>query len=117
MRDRKQFGTRLADFQALRFRIADYATDIASARLMLWRAALAVGNKEPAATRLAAMAKRLSTDTGFEVVNGCLQLHGGYGYLRDHPIERVLRDVRVHQILEGTNEIMRLIISRDMLAN
>ena len=117
MRDRKQFGTRLADFQALRFRVADYATDLEAARLMLWRAALAVGNREPAATRLASMAKRLSTDTGFEVVNGCLQLHGGYGYLRDHPVERVLRDVRVHQILEGTNEIMRLIISRDMLAN
>jgi alkylation response protein AidB-like acyl-CoA dehydrogenase len=66
---------------------------------------------------LAAMAKRFATDVGFEVVNGCLQLHGGYGYLRDHPIERVLRDVRVHQILEGTNEIMRLIVSRDLLDN
>ena len=65
----------------------------------------------------AAMAKRIATDTGFEVVNGCLQLHGGYGYLRDHPIERVLRDVRVHQILEGTNEVMRLIVSRDLLEN
>ena len=75
------------------------------------------GAGEPAATRLAAQAKRLATDAGFEVVNGCLQLHGGYGYLRDHPIERVLRDVRVHQILEGTNEIMRLIISRAMLGN
>ena len=117
MRDRKQFGTRLADFQALRFRIADYATDLEAARLMLWRAAVAVESKEPAATRLAAMAKRLATDVGFEVVNGCLQLHGGYGYLRDHPIERVLRDVRVHQILEGTNEIMRLIISRDLISN
>ena len=72
---------------------------------------------EPAATRLAAQAKRLATDAGFEVVNGCLQLHGGYGYLRDHPIERVLRDVRVHQILEGTNEIMRMIVSRAMLGN
>ena len=69
------------------------------------------------ASRLAAMAKRLATDAGFEAVNGCLQLHGGYGYLRDHPIERVLRDVRVHQILEGTNEVMRLIVSRDMLGN
>jgi alkylation response protein AidB-like acyl-CoA dehydrogenase len=84
---------------------------------MLRRAAAAVADKEPGATRLAAMAKRLATDVGFEVVNGCLQLHGGYGYLRDHPIERVLRDVRVHQILEGTNEVMRLIISRDMLGN
>jgi hypothetical protein len=117
MKERKQFGSRLADFQALAFRVADYATEIESARLMLHRAALAVTNGEPAATRLAAMAKRLATDTGFDVVNGCLQLHGGYGYLRDHPIERVLRDVRVHQILEGTNEVMRLIISRQMLGN
>ena len=78
---------------------------------------VAVSDGEPSATRLAAQAKRLATDTGFEVVNGCLQLHGGYGYLRDHPIERVLRDVRVHQILEGTNEIMRLIVSRAMLGN
>ena len=117
MKERKQFGSRLADFQALQFRIADYATEIEAARLLLHRAAVAVGEGEPAATRLAAQAKRLATDTGFEVVNGCLQLHGGYGYLRDHPIERVLRDVRVHQILEGTNEIMRLIVSRAMLGN
>ncbi|HEY0439796.1 MAG TPA: isobutyryl-CoA dehydrogenase [Xanthobacteraceae bacterium] len=117
MRERKQFGTRLADFQALRFRIADYGSELEAARLLLWRAAVAVGAKQPAATRLAAMAKRIATDAGFEIVNGCLQLHGGYGYLRDHPIERVLRDVRVHQILEGTNEVMRVIISRDMLEN
>jgi alkylation response protein AidB-like acyl-CoA dehydrogenase len=117
MRERKQFGSRLSDFQALRFRVADYATELESARLMVRRAAVAVGNGEPGGTRLAAMAKRLATDTGFEVVNGCLQLHGGYGYLRDHPIERVLRDVRVHQILEGTNEVMRLIVSRDLLGN
>jgi alkylation response protein AidB-like acyl-CoA dehydrogenase len=117
MRERKQFGTRLADFQALGFRIADYATELEAARLMVWRAAVAVGNGEPHGTRLAAMAKRFATDAGFEAVNGCLQLFGGYGYLRDHPIERVLRDVRVHQILEGTNEIMRLIVSRDLLAN
>ena len=117
MKERKQFGSRLTDFQALQFRIADYATEIEAARLLLHRAAVAVDDGEPAATRLAAQAKRLATDTGFEVVNGCLQLHGGYGYLRDHPIERVLRDVRVHQILEGTNEIMRLIISRAMLDN
>jgi alkylation response protein AidB-like acyl-CoA dehydrogenase len=84
---------------------------------MVRRAALAVAAQEPGATRLAAMAKRLATDAGFDVVNGCLQLHGGYGYLRDHPIERVLRDVRVHQILEGTNEVMRLIVSRDLLGN
>ena len=117
MRERKQFGSRLSDFQALRFRIADYATELEAARLMVRRAAVAVGGKEPAGTRLAAMAKRFATDIGFEAVNGCLQLHGGYGYLRDHPIERVLRDVRVHQILEGTNEVMRLIVSRDMLGN
>src|SRR6187397_2678468 len=117
MRERKQFGTRLADFQALAFRVADYATELEAARLMVRRAASAVTNREPGGTRLAAMAKKFATDTGFEVVNGCLQLHGGYGYLRDHPIERVLRDVRVHQILEGTNEIMRLIISRAMLGN
>ena len=117
MRERKQFGTRLADFQALGFRIADFATELEAARLMVRRAAVAVGNGEPHGTRLAAMAKRFATDAGFEAVNGCLQLFGGYGYLRDHPIERVLRDVRVHQILEGTNEIMRLIVSRDLLAN
>jgi len=117
MRERKQFGSRLSDFQALRFRIADYATELEASRLMVRRAAVAVGAGEPGGTRLAAMAKRLATDAGFETVNGCLQLHGGYGYLRDHPIERVLRDVRVHQILEGTNEVMRLIVSRDMLGN
>ncbi|HEY7246672.1 MAG TPA: acyl-CoA dehydrogenase family protein [Xanthobacteraceae bacterium] len=117
MKERKQFGSRLADFQALGFRVADYATTIEAARLLLRRAASALDIGEPAATRLAAMAKRLATDCGFEVVNGCLQLHGGYGYLRDHPIERVLRDLRVHQILEGTNEVMRLIISRDILGN
>jgi alkylation response protein AidB-like acyl-CoA dehydrogenase len=117
MKERKQFGSRLADFQALQFRVADYATEIEAARLLLHRAAVAVGEHETAATQLAAKAKRLATDTGFEVVNGCLQLHGGYGYLRDHPIERVLRDVRVHQILEGTNEIMRMIVGRAMLGN
>lgn len=117
MRERKQFGARLADFQALQFRVADFATELESARLLLWAAAQKVGDKAPNATRMAAMAKRRATDVGFDVVNGCLQLHGGYGYLRDHPIERVLRDVRVHQILEGTNEIMRVIIAREMLAN
>jgi alkylation response protein AidB-like acyl-CoA dehydrogenase len=117
MRERKQFGTRLADFQALAFRVADYATELQAARLMVHHAASAVTNKAPGATRLAAQAKRFATDVGFEAVNGCLQLHGGYGYLRDHPIERVLRDVRVHQILEGTNEVMRLIVSREILGN
>ncbi len=117
LKERKQFGSRLADFQALQFRIADYATELEAARLLLHRAAVAVSAGEGHATRLAAQAKRLSTDTGFEVVNGCLQLHGGYGYLRDYPIERFWRDLRVHQILEGTNEIMRVIISRAMLGN
>ncbi|MGN6463155.1 MAG: acyl-CoA dehydrogenase family protein [Pseudolabrys sp.] len=117
MRERKQFGTRLADFQALAFRVADYATELEAARLMVRRAATAVTKGEPAATRLAAMAKRFATDVGFAAVNGCLQIFGGYGYLRDHPIERVLRDVRVHQILEGSNEVMRLIVSRDILGN
>jgi alkylation response protein AidB-like acyl-CoA dehydrogenase len=117
MRERKQFGSRLSDFQALRFKIADYATELEAARLIVRRAAHAVSNAEPGGTRLAAMAKRFATDIGFEAVNGCLQLHGGYGYLRDHPIERVMRDVRVHQILEGTNEVMRLIVSRDLLGN
>ncbi|CEJ12169.1 Acyl-CoA dehydrogenase [bacterium YEK0313] len=117
MKDRKQFGAPLSDFQALRFRLADYATELEAARLMVHRAAVAVGAKEPRATTMAAMAKRFATDVGFEVVNGCLQLHGGYGYLNDHPIERILRDVRVHQILEGTNEIMRVIVSRDLLGS
>lgn len=117
MRERRQFGTRLADFQALRFRLADYATELEAARLMVRRAAHAVSAGEPGAPRLAAMAKRFATDAGFEIVNGCLQLHGGYGYLRDHPVERVLRDVRVHQILEGSNEIMRLIVGRDLVGN
>lgn len=114
MKDRRQFGQAIADFQALRFRVADYATELDAARLMVHRAALAVSAKAPGATVMAAKAKRFATDVGFEVVNGCLQLHGGYGYLSDHPIERVLRDLRVHQILEGTNEIMRVIVARDM---
>src|SRR5205085_2548356 len=117
MRERKQFGTRLADFQALAFRVADYATELQAARLMVHHAACAVANRAPGATRLAAQAKRFATDAGFAAVNGCLQLHGGYGYLSDHPIERVLRDVRVHQILEGTNEVMRVIVSRELLGN
>ena len=117
MKERRQFGTRLADFQALGFRVADFATEIEAARWLLRRAADALDRQDPSATRLAAMAKRLATDTGFSVVDGCLQLHGGYGYLRDHPIERVLRDLRVHRILEGTNEVMRLIVSRDLVGN
>lgn len=115
MKERKQFGRALAEFQALQFRIADMATELEAARLLLHKAAGLVDNKASDASRMAAMAKRLATDTGFKVVNEALQLHGGYGYLRDYPIERFLRDVRVHQILEGTNEIMRLIIARDLL--
>jgi alkylation response protein AidB-like acyl-CoA dehydrogenase len=117
MRERKQFGKRLADFQALRFQIADYATELEAARLLLWKAAMKVEAKTSDARRFAAMAKRRATDVGFDIVNGCLQIHGGYGFLRDFPIERVLRDLRVHQILEGTNEIMRVIVSRDLLGN
>jgi hypothetical protein len=117
MRERKQFGARLADFQALRFRVADYVTDLEAARLLLWKAAIKLEAKTPDARRYASMAKRRATDDGFDIVNGCLQIHGGYGFLRDFPIERVLRDLRVHQILEGTNEIMRVIVSRDLLGN
>ncbi|MCV6575599.1 MAG: isobutyryl-CoA dehydrogenase [Cohaesibacter sp.] len=114
MKERKQFGRAIAEFQALQFRVADMATELESARLMLHRAATMVDAKSAGATTQAAMAKRLATDAGFHVVNQALQLHGGYGYLRDYPIERYLRDVRVHQILEGTNEVMRLIIARDL---
>ncbi len=114
MKERRQFSKALAEFQALQFRIADMASDLEAARLLLHKAAMKVDEKTDDATRFAAMAKRIATDTGFRVVNEALQLHGGYGYLRDYPIERYLRDVRVHQILEGTNEIMRLIIARDL---
>ncbi|WP_019643854.1 isobutyryl-CoA dehydrogenase [Novispirillum itersonii] len=112
---RKQFGKALAEFQALQFRLADMETELTAARLLLHRAASALDAKAPDATKLCAMAKRLATDTGFAVVNDALQLHGGYGYVREYPIERLLRDLRVHQILEGTNEIMRVIIARKML--
>ncbi len=115
MSERKQFGKRLSDFQALQFRIADMATELESARLLLHKAAAKVDGKAHDASHFAAMAKRLATDVGFTVVNEALQLHGGYGYVQDYPVERFLRDVRVHQILEGTNEIMRLIISRNIL--
>jgi len=114
-KDRKQFGKAIADFQATQFKLADMATDLEAARLMLYSAAQKVSDKAPGATTAAAMAKRFVTDIGFSVVNDALQLHGGYGYLSDYPIERILRDLRVHQILEGTNEIMRVIISRDVL--
>ncbi len=115
LKTRKQFGKELAEFQALQFRIADMATELEAARLMVRQAANAVDRKDPNATQLAAMAKRFATDAGFDIVNQALQLHGGYGYLKDFPIERFLRDVRVHQILEGTNEIMRVIVARQLL--
>jgi alkylation response protein AidB-like acyl-CoA dehydrogenase len=112
---RRQFGRPLADFQALQFRLADMATDLEAARLMVRRAAAALDTGDPAATTLAAMAKRFATDAAFETANQALQLHGGYGYLKDYPLERIVRDLRVHQILEGTNEIMRVIIARELL--
>jgi alkylation response protein AidB-like acyl-CoA dehydrogenase len=115
MLERRQFGQRLADFQALQFQLADMATELDAARLMLRRAATSLDKADPDATLHCAMAKRLATDAGFRVCNEALQLHGGYGYLKDFPIERYLRDVRVHQILEGTNEIMRVIIARRLL--
>jgi alkylation response protein AidB-like acyl-CoA dehydrogenase len=111
---RHQFGRPLKEFQALQFRLADMATELEAARLMVRRGAAAMDAKDPAATRLCAMAKRFATDTCFEVANQALQLHGGYGYLKDYPLERIVRDLRVHQILEGTNEIMRVIIAREL---
>jgi isobutyryl-CoA dehydrogenase len=115
MLERKQFGKRLAEFQALQFRLADMATELEAARLMVHRAAAMLDAKHPDATMQCAMAKRFATDAGFQVANEALQLHGGYGYLRDYPIERIVRDLRVHQILEGTNEVMRVIIARGLL--
>ena len=114
MRERKQFGRPLADFQALQFRLADMATELEAARQMVHRAAWKLDQRHADATMAAAMAKRFATDVCFEVANQALQLHGGYGYIREYPIERYLRDLRVHQILEGTNEIMRVIIAREL---
>jgi alkylation response protein AidB-like acyl-CoA dehydrogenase len=114
LESRKQFGQALKEFQGLQWRFADMATDLEAARLMVRRAAHALDQKAPKATQYCAMAKRFATDAGFEVANQALQLHGGYGYLRDFPLERIVRDLRVHQILEGTNEIMRVIIAREL---
>ena len=111
---RRQFGRPLKDFQALQFKLADMATDLEAARLMVLRAAAAIDADGPDKTRLCAMAKRFATDACFEIADQALQLHGGYGYLKDYPLERILRDLRVHRILEGTNEIMRVIIAREM---
>lgn len=115
MRERIAFGRRLEDFQALQFRLADMATELEAARALLWRAASALDAGADGASQLCAMAKRVSTDAGFRVANAALQLHGGYGYLADYGIEKIVRDLRVHQILEGTNEIMRLIVARGLL--
>ncbi|MFZ5735866.1 MAG: isobutyryl-CoA dehydrogenase [Pseudomonadota bacterium] len=115
MKERKAFGKRLDEFQALQFRLADMATELEAARTLLWRAAAALDRKDADATKLCAMAKRFATDAGFGVANEALQLHGGYGYLAEYGIEKLVRDLRVHQILEGTNEIMRLIVSRKLL--
>ncbi len=112
---RSQFGKPIARFQATEFKLADMATELEASRLMLYRAAAALDAKDPAAPKYCAMAKRFATDMGFKIANDALQLHGGYGYLKDYPIERIVRDLRVHQILEGTNEIMRVIIAKDLL--
>jgi len=114
-KERKQFGQPIADFQATQFTLADMETDLQAARTLLYAAAVKVTDNAADKTKFAAMAKRLATDTGMTVVDRALQLHGGYGYLQDYPIERFFRDLRVHRILEGTNEIMRVIISREML--
>ena len=114
-KERKQFGQPIAAFQATQFKLADMATELDAARLMVQRAADSLQRRDPAATMHCAMAKRMATDIGSAICNEALQIHGGYGYLKDFPIERLLRDLRVHQILEGTNEIMRVIIARKLL--
>jgi alkylation response protein AidB-like acyl-CoA dehydrogenase len=113
--ERKQFGKPIADFQATQFKLADMATELEAARLLIHKAAALLDAKSPEATQASAMAKRFATDAGFRIVNEALQLHGGYGYLKDFPLERYLRDLRVHQILEGTNEIMRVVIARRLM--
>jgi alkylation response protein AidB-like acyl-CoA dehydrogenase len=115
MKERKAFGKRLDEFQALQFRLADMATGLEASRAFLWRAAAAFDRKEANATQMSAMAKRFVTDTCFDVANQALQLHGGYGYLAEYGIEKIVRDLRVHQILEGSNEIMRLIVARSLV--
>lgn len=113
--ERKQFGRAIGEFQTLQFKIADMATDLEAARLMIYRAADAMDRVDPNATMYSAMAKRYATDLGFKIVNEGLQVHGGYGYLKDYGLEKLVRDLRVHQILEGTNEIMRVVVSRKVL--
>ena len=114
-KERKQFGSAIADFQNTQFMLADMATDLESARALLYLAAAKVSANDPDKTRFAAMAKRLATDNGSSIADRALQLHGGYGYLQDYPIERFWRDLRVHSILEGTNQVMRMITAREML--
>jgi hypothetical protein len=113
---RQQFGRAIADFQATQFKLADMATALEASRLMIRQAAAKLDRGDPEATLYCAMAKRFATDAGFDICNDALQLHGGYGYLKDYPVERYLRDSRVHQILEGTNEIMRVIVARRLLS-
>lgn len=115
VRDRRQFGKSIVDFQATQFTLADMETELQAARALLYLAAAKVSASAPDKTKFAAMAKRLATDTGSAVVDRALQLHGGYGYLMDYPIEKLWRDLRVHRILEGTNEIMRVITARELL--
>ncbi len=115
MSERHAFGARLDSLQSLQFRVADMATNLEVARMFLWSAAASLDARDPNATRLCAMAKRFVTDAGFEIANQALQLHGGYGYLAEYGVEKIVRDLRVHQILEGTNEIMRVIIARALI--
>ncbi len=117
MSERKAFGKSIDQFQALQFRLADMEIELQAARTFLRQAAWKLDQGAPDATKFCAMAKKFVTETGSKVVDQCLQLHGGYGYLADYGIEKLVRDLRVHQILEGTNEIMRVIVSRNMLAN
>jgi acyl-CoA dehydrogenase len=114
-KERQQFGQPIADFQNTQFMLADMATDLEAARALLYLAAAKVTENAPDKTRFSAMAKRLATDSGSKIVNDALQLFGGYGYLKDYPIERFWRDLRVHSILEGTNQVMRMIVGRDLL--
>ena len=116
MLERKQFGRELAGFQALQFKLADMQTELVAARQIVRLAAFKLDQQDPEVTAYCAMAKRLATDVGFNICNEALQIHGGYGYIREYPLERFVRDTRVHQILEGTNEIMRLIIARRVLS-
>ncbi|MBB4631389.1 acyl-CoA dehydrogenase family protein [Sphingosinicella soli] len=114
-RQRSQFGKAIADFQNTQFRLADMETELQAARILLYAAAAKVTAKSPDKTKFSAMAKRFATDTGMSVVDRALQMFGGYGYLQDYPIEKLYRDLRVHQILEGTNEIMRVVIARELM--